>query len=115
LRRPRKLAPENPPLRPAAPSSPASGEQPSPLQIAADTIEKLEAENAKLRTAHTAPDVRIECRLFDELVKTTRHMRRYLRDSMKYQNRLRESELRNRLLQDRCLALQTIIDNKESK
>jgi hypothetical protein len=112
MKRPKRTAPDGTELRPASVGE--SPTQPSALSIASETIEKLEAEIAALKAsgAHFAPQPiergSFESRVFEELVTTTRHMRRYEKDLMRFKRKWHDAEQRNRLLEDRVMSLQLV-------
>ena len=144
MKRPKKLAPDGNELRPEA-SAQDSCTNRSPLQIASQTIEQLEAENAALRSSAdsalqrsvqpsctlpnieplqaeneklrsgklTLPLPNIENRLFDEWMATQKAFQRNVRNTMRLKGKLKEALLRNKLLEDRIMAMQLVADHKE--
>jgi hypothetical protein len=108
-----RLQPSIPALKPSS-----APQELSALQIAADTIEKLEAENAALRSGVNSaphPNVTIEHRIFDEWQKTLKAFGKSIRDVQRWKGRAKEFEKRNKLLNDRLLSMQYVADQKEKQ
>ena len=115
MKRPKKLAPEGNELRPET-SAQDSCTNPSPLAIAAATIEQLEAENAKLRSGAKfapLPNITTEERIFNEWQKTQALLTKTVAHTIATKARLKEARQRIKLLNDRLMAMQLVADQKE--
>jgi hypothetical protein len=111
MKRPKRLTPVSPPLRPAT-ATPTV--EPTGLQIAAIAIDELTTENELLRASMTRPALAIESKLFAELMTYRDLYEKELKKSVKWRLKFHDADHRNALLEDRLMTLHLINEREKA-